>query len=97
MGAQVDRNMWKRAPDAWFECPKIMFNFQKVKNKFNFITYISGGERMKVALKFWRECSQDFVLVIADFLQLIFGEVNIPCFVLKAEGNGTALNLKISF
>jgi hypothetical protein len=97
MGAQVDRNKWRGAPDAFVACPKIMFNFQKVKNKFNFITYLSMGERTKIILKFLRGCNQIFAFVIADFLQLIFGEVFSPGFILKIKYEGMAGALKISF
>jgi hypothetical protein len=37
---QAGRDKRKTTPDASDGYPKIMFNFQKVKNKFNFITYI---------------------------------------------------------
>jgi hypothetical protein len=74
-----------------------MFNFQKVKNKFNFITYIIWGERTKIILKFLRSCGQVLVLMVLYFLQLIFGEVITPGFILKIKDKGMAGALKISF
>jgi hypothetical protein len=82
---QLGRSKRKKHPDASVGYSKIMFNFQKVKNKFNFITYIGWWKWIKITLKFLRWCNQVFALMFSDFLQLISGEVVYPGLVLEVK------------